>query len=143
MYALNRFLRPLALGLALALFALAQGVSDKTKPAKEYVRLNGRVIATRVCPGCPTVQLIDNTHPGTTHYRVGDSFTVQVKGAPNQPVAVTIPPGSPYVFGNTDGSGNWSISSSWASGNAGSYTQNWTVGGVAAMPTLIFTVYTN
>ncbi len=143
MYALKRFVISLALVLAPALLALGQGVSDKTKPAKEYVRLNGRVIATRVCPSCPTVKLIDNTHPGTTHYKVGDSFTLQVKGAPNQPVTVQQVPSNPYVIGTTDGSGNWSVTTGWGSGNVTSYTQYWAVGGVAAMPTLIFTVYAN
>lgn len=66
-----------------------------------------------------------------------------MKGAPNQPVTVMMPPGSPYTFGNTDGSGNWSTSGSWVAGNAGSYTEYWAVGGVPAMPTVIFTVYVN
>jgi hypothetical protein len=134
----NRFLKSLALLFALALLASAQGVGDPAKPAKEYVHLNGRVVATRMCPSCPTIKLTDTTHPGTTHYRAGDSFTVTVKGAPNSPVTV-----GTYTFGNTDGNGNWSITSSWGSGDVGSYTQYWAVGGTPAMPTLIFTVYAN
>ena len=143
MSAVSLFLKTLALVLVLALLALAQSLSQGT-PAKEYVHLNGRVIATRVCPSCPSVQLIDNTHPGTTHFRVGDSFTVNVHGGLNQPVTVTQPPGAPYTFGNTDpNTGNWSTSGTWSAGLAGSYTQYWTVGGVPAMPTVIFTVYAN
>jgi len=143
--AVNLLLKTLALASALALLALAQGLSDKTKPSKEYVHLNGRAIATRVCPSCPTVKLNDTTHPGTTHFKVGDSFTVQVHGGGNQPVTVTQPPGAPYTFPtNTDPvTGNWSTSGTWAPGNTGSYTQYWTVGGVPAMPTVIFTVYAN
>jgi hypothetical protein len=133
----------LALASALALIALAQGLSDKTKPSKEYVRLNGRVVMERVCPSCPTVKVIDNTRTGTTHFRVGDSFTVNVKGSPNQPVVIVQNGGSPFNFGNTDASGNWSTTGSWQSGDAGSYTQYWTVAGVPAMPTTIFTVYAN
>jgi hypothetical protein len=136
-------LKSLGLALGFTLIVLAQGLSDKTKPSKEYVHLNGRVIATRVCPSCPTVQLIDTTHPGTTHFKVGDSYTLKVKGAGGQPVTVTIPPGSPYTFANTDTNGNWSTSGTWVAGNAGAYTEYWTVGGIPAMPTVIFTVYTN
>ena len=144
MSAVSLLLKTLALAFALVLITLAQGLSDKTKPSKEYVHLNGRAVVEPVCPSCPTVQLIDNTHPGTTHFKVGDSYTIKVHGGLNQPVTVTQPPGSPYTFGNTDPStGNWSISGTWAPGNSGSYTQYWTVGGVAAMPTVIFTVYAN
>lgn len=139
MYAVDRFLKSLALALCLAPLALAQGTAA-TQPAKEYVHLNGRVIATRTCPGCPTVVLADTTHPGTTNYRVGDSFTVTVKGPPNQPVTVSQNGGSLYTFGNTDVNGNWSIPGSWGSGNAGTYSQVWAVGGISAVPLLIFTV---
>jgi len=145
--AVSLILKTLALASALALIALAQGLSDKTKPSKEYVRLNGRVVVERVCPSCPTVKLTDNTRTGTTHFRVGDSFTVILHGATNSPVTVTQylngVAGSPYTFGNTDGSGNYTIPGSWGSGNTGSYIQYWTIGGIPAMPTQIFTVYAN
>ncbi len=133
--------------LALAALALAQGLTDKTKPAKEYVRMNGRVVVTRVCPSCPTVKIVDSTRTGTTHYRVGDSFTVYLHGPANSPVTVTQyfngVPGSPYTFGNTNGSGDYTIPGSWGSDNVGSYIQYWTIGGTPAMPTQIFTVYAN
>ena len=84
---------------------------------------------------------------GTTHFRSGDNFTVILHGAANSPVTVTQTfngvPGTPYTFGNTNGSGDYSVPGSWGSGNVGSYIQYWTVGGVPAMPTQIFTVYAN
>ena len=144
-----RFLRFPALILALAGLTLAQGPGPTT-PAKEYVRINGRVIATIVCPGCPTVTLTDNSNPGTTHYKIGDSFTVTIKGAPNSYVTVVQNNGTPYSFPlKTDGNGNWSLPGSWGTGNNGSYSQQWSVGptqgvpGTPAIPTLNFTVYTS
>lgn len=113
---------------------------------QNWLNANGGSCAMSFTPpatGQPTVQLIDQTEGGT-NYKVGDSFTVSIHGAPNQQVTVTQTtngvPGSPFVFGQTDSSGNFSVSGTWAPSNAGSYTQLWAVGGVAAGPTLRFFV---
>ncbi|MBV8846305.1 MAG: hypothetical protein JO307_26160, partial [Bryobacterales bacterium] len=80
-------------------------------------------------PPPPTVQLTDVTQSGP-YYFVGDSFTLTVTGAPNQPVAVIQNSVASGVLGYTNSSGVYSVSSTWSAGNAGGYTQVWTVGGI-------------
>ena len=113
---------------------------------ENWLNANGGLCAMSFSPpptGQPSVQLIDNTRAGT-NYQVGDSFTLAVHGAANQQVVVTQTTngvtGAPFVFGQTDGNGNFFVSSTWGAANAGSYTQAWTVGGAAANPTLRFFV---
>lgn len=122
---------PLVILVCLTLTAFAQTLS------KVYIRAGGRVVAVRNSQN--SVQLYDVTHSGID-YHVGDSFTVTVKGPPNQTVTVAQNGGNPYNFGTTDSTGTWHTSGSWSVGNAGSYIQIWKVGGVQAAPVLSFTV---
>ena len=82
----------------------------------------------------PTLSLsVNGPQSGSTYY-VGDSFTLNVSGAPNAPVTVAGPGGTPYTFGYTDGNGNWSVSGSWSPANIGCFTQYWSVAGMPAPP---------
>jgi hypothetical protein len=86
--------------------------------------------------------LVVLTVPGRTGtaFHVGDHFTIVVTGQANQTVTVNQNSGGDVSVGSTNGSGTYSTSGTWTSGNIGSYTQVWKVGGLAALPTLTFTV---
>ena len=86
-----------------------------------------------------TLSLSVNGPQSGSNYYVGDSFTLNVSGAPNAPVTVAYPGGTPYTFGYTDGNGNWSVSGSWSPANIGCFTQYWSVAGMPA-PALSFCV---
>lgn len=91
----------------------------------------------------PTVQLVDTTRGGAS-FHVGDSFTLTVNGPANSQVTVTQTTngvtGSPFVFGSTNSSGQFSVSGTWDASNAGTYTQVWTAGGLQAAPVLNFVI---
>ncbi|HEX4232466.1 MAG TPA: hypothetical protein VHZ07_27630 [Bryobacteraceae bacterium] len=82
-----------------------------------------------------TVTLTNYYYPWA-QIEAGDYFTVSIVGAAhNQTVTVVENGGSPYPFGTTDDSGNWSIAGTETSEFAGlTYTQHWYVGGVEATP---------
>ena len=89
----------------------------------------------------PTVSLTVTGNQSGTTYHVGDSFTLTVTGTgyARQPVTVVENGGEPYTFGliNQD---NFGVSGTWTSADVGTYTQTWYVGGVAATPSLSFSV---
>lgn len=94
----------------------------------------------------PVLNFRNLTHPGQD-FQAGDSFQLQITGAkPNQPVAVYaeqngVPATSPTSMGSTDGSGNFSITGTEASGDVGSWLERWTVAGVEVSGSpLAFTV---
>ena len=89
------------------------------------------------------VSLVNVTRGGSD-FLVGDLWRVDVNGPPNQPVvnhAVKdgIDLGSTQ-YGYTDGSGNFVLTGSMAGVDVGHWTETWSVGGVDATPTLMFTV---
>src|SRR5271166_2767740 len=93
----------------------------------------------------PIVQFTNTSHPGIVpNFDVGDSFTVNVAGRPNQPVAVVqtlngiVSP--QFTFKNTDYSGNFSVSGVQSPSSTGIYTQVWSVGGSRATPSVSFVV---
>ncbi len=82
-----------------------------------------------------TVQLTNTSRPGQT-FQVGDGFTLSVVGAANSPVTGSgtqngVSKGT-TPYGNTDGSGRFSISGTMTADTIGSWTEVWTVGGVPA-----------
>jgi hypothetical protein len=87
----------------------------------------------------PTVQLFDLTRGGTD-YHSGDTFNLVVTGPPGQPVSVIQSRdgsgGSPFLFGQTDVNGNFSVGGTWSPSDVGNYSQLWTVGNLQATPTL-------
>jgi hypothetical protein len=89
-----------------------------------------------------TVQLSNLSRSGGTIF-AGDTLMVQVHGAPNQPVTLTVSQNgatpSTVSMGQTDGNGNFSVVSAGKPEYAGSWTEIWKVGGAAA-PTLLFSV---
>jgi hypothetical protein len=89
-----------------------------------------------------SVQITNASRPGQT-FQVGDSFTVVVIGPPNSPVAVTGTQNGTSTgttpFGSTDGSGRFTVGGSMTPDTVGSWSEVWTVGGIAA-PTVTFSV---
>lgn len=98
-----------------------------------------------VVTASPVVKFTNLTHPGLApDFEPNDSFRIDVAGPPNQAVSVVQTfdgtTGSPNTFGSTDGSGNLSLSGVQPPSNVGTYTQVWSVGGIAATPAITFTV---
>ena len=90
-----------------------------------------------------TVQIVNDTHPGTNTFSVGDSFHVAVSGTPNQAVSFTGFFNGAEVSGTlgvTDAGGGFVFGGVLNASNVGSYIETWYVGRVAATPTLTFTV---
>lgn len=90
----------------------------------------------------PRVALVVTGPQSGTDYKAGDSFTLTISapGYANKPVAVAQNGAGPVRLGVTDALGNWTVSGIWTAKDAGSYTQIWYVGGVAAAPTLTFSI---
>jgi hypothetical protein len=74
-------------------------------------------------------------------YHVGDSFALTIKapGYARQAVAVSENGGDPFTLGSVTGD-TYTVSGAWTAANIGTYTQTWYVDGVAASPTLTFTI---
>lgn len=95
-----------------------------------------------------SVTLSNLSTPGT-NIEVGNTVRVVITGAaPYGTVTVDqtkngVWGGGPIVMGSTDGNGYYSITATEGPGDVGSYTQVWAVNGVAANPTLQFSVYAN
>jgi phospholipase C len=89
----------------------------------------------------PTVAIAVTGNQSGTTYHVGDSFTVTVtaSGYARQPVTVSENGSGLFTMGNISGS-TYTVSGTWTAAKVGTYTQNWYVDGVAASPTLTFTV---
>jgi hypothetical protein len=93
----------------------------------------------------PVVKLTNITNPSIApDFEPNDQFCIDVAGPPNQAVSVIQTfngtTGSPYTFGSTDGSGNFSRSGVQVASNEGTNMQVWSVGGTAATPAVTFTV---
>jgi hypothetical protein len=81
-----------------------------------------------------TVTLRNVSHP-ETHIEVGNIVEVRISGAaPFGTVTVVENGGSPYEFGTTGSSGNWSVTATESSAEIGPYTQTWYFDGVAMTP---------
>jgi hypothetical protein len=88
-----------------------------------------------------TVTLSNLSH-SYTHLEVGNVVRVQITGAaPFGTVTVVQNGNAPYTFGQTDGNGNWSTTSTETSDYVGSYNQVWYVNGVALSPNNPNTTY--
>ena len=91
--------------------------------------------------GQGSVTLTNLTSP-FTQLEVSDVAQISISGAaPNSAVTVSLNGGSPYYYGQTDGSGNWSTTSTMTSALLGgadqiTATEYWYVGGVALTPTV-------
>lgn len=89
----------------------------------------------------PTVTITDNTTGSTTTLAVGDSFTYQVSGAAPFSLVFVSETGWSASLGYTDANGSFQTSGNVAANVVGSWSQTWTIGGVAAQPSpLQFTV---
>lgn len=93
-----------------------------------------------------TVQLVNFNNPGASFYRVGDGWVLNVNGPPGADVVLTgIFNGNalaPATLGTTDGSGFFTTTGIMDASTVGSWTENYTVGGVASTPVAIrFSVF--
>lgn len=81
----------------------------------------------------PKVALQDST--GSSTYKVGDSFTLLIIGAPpNAPVYVIADGAANWSqAGSTDVNGHFSQSGTWAASDAGQHNQQWGVGNGSAL----------
>ena len=88
-------------------------------------------------PSYPLGVSIQNTSGGSaTAFNVGDGFSITVTGPPNQPVTSTAQFGAqsqgPTSFGNTNAQGQLVITGSMPASDAGSWIEEWFVGGQSA-----------
>ena len=75
-----------------------------------------------------SVAIRNVSHPNTK-LEVGNTVEVKITGAPpGGTVTVVENGGSPFTFGTTDGSGDWSVSNVETSGYIGSYNQGYVNG---------------
>ena len=92
----------------------------------------------------PQVLIENTTRTGATDFAVGDRFKVSVWGAANAPVAVNaVHDNNPVAtghMGTTNGAGFQYINGQMGTVDRGEWMQTWTVGGVPALPTLVFFV---
>jgi len=99
------------------------------------------LVFTIANPPTPSVSIQDNVTFSTSTFYIGDSYTLRISGGkPNSPVTYTQSGAGPYSMGNTDGSGNYTLTGT-APAPASTWSQVWMVAGVAAYPNpLLFTV---
>ncbi len=90
-----------------------------------------------------SASLLNTSRPSASSFQVGDSWTLTITGAPNSPVTDAASQNGQSLgttpYGSTDGNGNFSLSGTIGSGQIGTWSETWAVGGVAA-PTLNFTI---
>jgi hypothetical protein len=94
----------------------------------------------------PVVTLSNQTNPGQP-FQVGDSWILNITGAPNQSVVASANfNGSSYAnntpFGSTDSTGKFSTTGTFTSSQVGNWSEVWSVGGVPAA-SITFSVVAN
>jgi len=82
----------------------------------------------------PKVQIVDNNTGSLTTLAVGDSFSVQVTGAPPVSLVSVSETGWSGSVGYTDASGLFFLYGIVGSNVVGTWQQTWTIGGVLAQP---------
>ncbi len=93
-----------------------------------------------------TVVLTNLSNPPNLNLQVGDQFQISISGAsPNQSVTACVTYNGTSEgctgYGSTDASGNFTLTGTENSTSyEGSWVETWSVGGVAANPTLSFFV---
>jgi hypothetical protein len=105
------------------------------------------VFALGVLPAAsqaPLVRMVNQSHPFSSEFQIGDRFEVQVTGAPHQSISVrTVRQGrtdwSP-VISSTDDTGRWSTKGQFQKSDFGGWSEIWTVGGKFATPSIQFDV---
>jgi hypothetical protein len=92
----------------------------------------------------PRVEFINITSPGSSGFKIGDQFEMQIIGAANEPVRVRTTfngrtDWSP-VIAHTDQRGEWSTTGTYGRGDFGGWTVVWTIDGKLASPPLQYSV---
>ena len=99
--------------------------------------------STRSIQGTGTLRLTNLTSGNASSFQVGDKWQISITGAsPNKPVIVTGTQNgktSTTPMGTTDASGNWAITGTMDASTVGSWSEQWSVGGVV-IGQLSFTV---
>ena len=109
--------------------------SPTTQPVQAVVN-NGPTLAPSVA--------ITNLSRSDGSFQVGDSWRIDITGAPNQPITVLSTQngtavGSATPMGKTDATGRASVSGSFAQNTIGTWREMWTIGSSPA-PVLVFSV---
>jgi hypothetical protein len=94
---------------------------------------------TASIPRTVTVQNLTNPSWGA-NFNVGDTFSVTIQGPGNLPVVLSQSPGSTTQAGYTSATGTFTMTATENTGNIGSYTQVWSVGSLAASPSISYIV---
>jgi hypothetical protein len=143
----SRFLRPIGSASRSAPLVAPSvgGVARMVRAAVRCVLIMGIAMGTFAYGAlAQTVSITNTTRGGSTTFYVGDSWRVDVTGAPNQPVTVSANYNGTDLGtaseGQTDGNGQFTLTGTMDSSVVGNWTEVWYVGGVAASPTLSFTV---
>lgn len=104
--------------------------------------VSGNSTATSIVAKLPTVSLLNTTAPNQP-FQVGDSWSLQINGAPNSPVTDTASQNGASLgttsYGSTDSNGNLFLSGTFDSSTVGTWVETWSVGGISAGP-ISFTV---
>ena len=132
----------------LSLFGLVSPRERLDQPSKSsilYITLRllclvGALLFLQAGAWAQTVTLTVTGPQSGTHYYVGDSFTLTVRGTANAVVTVSQNGGAQGQMGTTNSSGVLTLSATWTSTNIGTFTQIWYVAGVAATPQLSFSI---
>lgn len=104
------------------------------------VCLAGMFLLLQAGAWAQTVTLSVTGPQSGTRYYAGDSFTLTVRGAANAVVTLSQNGGAQGQMGTTNSSGVLTLTGNWTNSNIGTYTQIWYVAGVAATPTLSFSI---
>jgi len=91
----------------------------------------------------PSATLTNTLFPGSPLFDVGQPYTYQITGPPNQTVVLSYSQsGSPgqVTFGQTDANGNYQYNGTWASSDVGDWFETWFIGSIQAVGQLVFSV---
>jgi hypothetical protein len=104
-------------------------------PVQYYQAQAAPAAASGSVPVSASIQ--NQSRPGQP-FQVGDTWLITVTGPANSPVSNTATQNGNLLgttpYGSTDGSGNFTLSGQMTAGTVGSWTESWSVGGVAASP---------
>jgi len=93
----------------------------------------------------PTAKIVNTSRSGSSEFKVGDRFEIEVTGRANQPVSARTTRNyastdwSP-VLGWTDARGEWSTTGEFGKADFGPWEKAWTVGDQLANPVVSFSV---
>lgn len=120
----------------------AQSIADALAAAAANQKSNQTAASAPPTP--ITVSLVNTSRAGNSSFLVGDSWTLTVTGAPNQPVSVSATQNGKALgttpMGNTDSNGRFTITGAMDASTVGAWVETWIVGSTSSAP-VPFQVY--